>query len=94
MSRQIMYVHSFFIAFIVFLTGLMCVTLASELTTTNLGRSISGGMAAFWLARLYVQFFVYPREAWKGKRMETLLHILAIAFWTYLTAIFAFSSLG
>ena len=40
LTRQILYVHTFFIALTVFLMGLLCVTSAAELMDTPLGRRI------------------------------------------------------
>src|SRR5690349_8187594 len=87
-DRQIMYVHSFFIAFAVFLVGLLCLTSASELIGTPLGKRISLGLGIFWGARLIIQFFGYSSKLWKGKTFETTVHIVLALFWTYLTIIF------
>jgi hypothetical protein len=87
-NRQLMYVHSFFIALVVFLTGLLCVSSANELITTNLGKKISLGLGIFWAIRLFVQFFVYSPALWKGKRFETGMHILFSILWTYLSIVF------
>lgn len=87
-NRQMMYVHAFFIAFIVFLIGLLCLTSATELTTTNFGKRISLGLGIFWATRLFFQFFVYSQLLWKGKKFETTVHILFAALWTYLSVIF------
>jgi hypothetical protein len=87
-NRQMMYVHAFFIAFIVFLIGLLCLTSATELTTTNFGKRISLGLGIFWGTRLFFQFFVYSQSLWKGKNFETTVHILFAALWTYLCVIF------
>lgn len=87
-NRQMMYVHAFFIAFIVFLMGLLCLTSATELTTTNLGKRISLGLGIFWTTRLFVQLFVYSQLLWKGKKLETTVHILFAILWTYLSAEF------
>ncbi|MFZ1676505.1 MAG: hypothetical protein WAT91_04475, partial [Saprospiraceae bacterium] len=43
MNRQMMYVHSFFIAFTVFLMGVLCLTSVTDLIHTTLGRRISLG---------------------------------------------------
>lgn len=88
MNRQMMYVHSFFIAFIVFLMGVLCITCSNELTETELGKKISLGLCLFWTARLFMQFFIYSSKLWKGKRFETTIHILASIFWAYLSIIF------
>lgn len=88
MNRQLMYVHSFFIALVVFLTGLLCLSSANELINTNLGKKISLGLGIFWAIRLFVQFFGYSPALWKGKRFETGMHILFSMFWTYLSTVF------
>jgi hypothetical protein len=87
-NRQMMTVHTFFIALIVFLMGLLCLTSTTELIETRLGKTISLGLGLFWTARLFIQFFVYSRELWKGKTFETLIHILFSGLWIYLSIIF------
>jgi hypothetical protein len=87
-NRQMMMVHTFFIALIVLLIGLLCLTSSSELTATNLGKKISLGLAIFWTTRLFIQFFAYSSKLWKGKRFETTIHIVFIFLWTYLSSIF------
>jgi hypothetical protein len=89
MNRQMMYVHSFFIAFVVFLIGLLCVTSSVPLISTPLGQRIALALAIFWGARLFVQFFGYSPKIWRGKTFETAIHILAVLFWTYVTVVFA-----
>jgi hypothetical protein len=88
MNRQMMTVHTFFIALTVFLMGLLCVTSAADLVETNLGRKISLGLGAFWTIRLFCQLFIYSPKLWKGKTMETTVHILFTGLWIYLSAIF------
>src|SRR6476619_3910207 len=75
LTRQIMYVHTLFIALVVFLMGLLCVTSADELVSTTLGKRVSLCMGIFWTTRLLVQFFGYSSELWKGKPFETGVHI-------------------
>lgn len=87
-NRQMMTVHTFFIALMVFLMGLLCLTSASELITTKLGKRISLGLAAFWFIRLLIQFFGYSTALWKGKKFETAMHILFSLFWAYLSVVF------
>jgi len=90
MNRQMMLVHTFFIAFTVFLMGLLCLTSASELINTNLGRKLSLGFGLFWTARFLIQFFVYSKDLWKGKGFETAVHILFSILWAYFSIIFLF----
>lgn len=87
-NRQIMVVHTFFIALTVFLMGLLCVTSSNELIYTNLGKKISLGLGIFWTIRLLVQFFGYSTTLWKGKRFETMIHVLFIFLWSYFSLIF------
>jgi len=93
-NRQIMYVHSFFIALTVFLMSLLCLTSTQELVTTSFGRRISLGLGIFWGCRLIVQFFGYSSNAWRGKTFETFIHILFSLFWAYLTGVFFLTASG
>jgi hypothetical protein len=87
-TREILYVHTFFIALTVLLMGLLCLSSADRLLTTTLGQRICLGLALFWTTRLGFQFFGYSSDLWKGKRFETIVHILFSGLWLYLSAIF------
>jgi hypothetical protein len=87
-NRQMMTVHTFFIALTVFLIGLLCVTSASELIETSLGKKISLGLAVFWTIRLFTQIFIYSPKLWKGKTFETIVHVLFTIFWAYMSLVF------
>ena len=87
-NRQLMTVHTFFVALTVFLMGLLCFTSSDEIINTNLGKKIAFGLAIFWTVRLLVQFFGYSSKLWKGKKLETSMHILFTILWIYLSFIF------
>ncbi|TDL99868.1 MAG: hypothetical protein C4K58_01050 [Flavobacteriaceae bacterium] len=87
-NRQMMTVHTFFIAFTVFLMGLLCLTSAKELVETVLGKKIALGFGIFWIVRLFIQFFGYSAELWKGKTFETSMHVLFSILWAYLSFVF------
>jgi hypothetical protein len=87
-NRQVMWIHTFFIALMVLLTGLLCLLSAPELISTSLGKKISLGLGLFWTVRLLTQFFGYSSSLWKGKRFETIMHILFSMLWVYLSIIF------
>lgn len=87
-TRQILYVHTFFIGFIVLLMGLLCLSYSHELIYDPFGRVISLGLFAFWLTRLIFQFLVYSPKTWQGKRFETAMHIIFSAVWLYFTSVF------
>lgn len=92
-NRQIMIVHTFFIALTVLLIGLLCVFYNQELNETNLGKTITFGLAIFWTIRLFFQLFVYSPKLWKRKTFETSVHILFTVFWTYMSSVFFIASL-
>jgi hypothetical protein len=94
LSRQIMYVHTFFVALIVFLMGVLCFTSAPDLINTSLGKRVCLGLGVFWGLRLLIQFFGYSSELWRGKRLETSIHIIFSALWVYLTATFLIATLS
>ncbi len=87
-NRQMMVVHTFFIALTVFLMGVLSLLYSAELVTLPFGRVISLGIGIFWLVRLFFQFFVYSKDLWKGKRFETIMHILFAITWVYLAAVY------
>lgn len=87
-NRQMMQVHTFFIALTVFLMGLLCISSANDLINTPLGQRIALGFAFFWAIRLVFQLFVYSPLLWRGKKFETLVHIVFTLFWVYLVGVF------
>lgn len=89
LSRQIMYVHTLFIALMIFLMGVLCVTSTDELISIPLGRRVCLGLALFWITRLLIQFFGYSSELWKGKVFETAMHVTFTILWIYLTGSYA-----
>lgn len=91
-NRQMMTVHTFFIALVVLLMGLLCLTSSTELIETPLGRKVSLGLALFWIARLFFQLFIYSPKLWKDKKFETTVHIIFTLLWLYLSSIFSLVS--
>lgn len=92
-NKQMMLVHTFFVALTVFMMGFLCVSFSYDLVETNFGKIISTGFGIFWLIRLLIQFFGYSSKLWKGKRFETTVHIIFSIFWSYCSFIFLFVGL-
>lgn len=88
-NRQMMVIHTLFIALAVLLLGVLCVIAGDELVNTTLGKKVSLGMGLFWGARFVVQFFGYSSELWKGKRFETIVHVLFSLLFGYMSVVFA-----
>lgn len=93
-NRQIMKVHTLFIALTVLLMGILCLSSAADLVATPLGRRIALGLAIFWFFRLVIQFFGYSSELWRGKPFETAVHVLFGGFFCYVTVILALVAFG
>jgi hypothetical protein len=87
-NRQMMFVHTFFIAVVLLLMGILCLSSSQELVKTPFGKRIALGMGIFWLLRLLVQFFWYSSTTWKGKKFETIIHIVFSILWTYMSFLF------
>lgn len=87
-NKQMMTVHTFFVALTVFMMGILCLTSSTELIETNLGKTICFGFGVFWLLRLFFQFFIYSSQLWKGKSFETIVHVIFSILWTYLSFVF------
>ena len=87
-NQEMMYVHAFFIAFTVLLMGLICIFCSNDLLYTRLGNRLLLGLFVFWMVRLFFQFFVYSPALWKGKRFETIMHVLFSLLWVYLSLVF------
>jgi hypothetical protein len=87
-NRQMMYVHTFFIAFVVFSMGVFCLTSYKEMIETSVGKKVALGFGIFWVLRLLIQFFGYSSQLWKGKTFETIVHIIFSLLWIYLSTIF------
>jgi hypothetical protein len=94
LNRQIMQVHSLFIAILLLLVGLLCVTSSTLLADTPLGRRLCWGLAAFWAARLLAQLFWYSPQLWRGKTFETAVHVVATLTWFYFSLVFVLAATG
>jgi hypothetical protein len=94
LTRQIHYIHTFFIALIVLLNGLLYLTCTKDLLTTALGHRISLGFFIFWACRLILQFFGYSSSLWRGKPFETAMHVLFSLLWLFLTLVFGVAAFG
>lgn len=92
LTRQVFFVHSFFIGLVVALFGALSFFYADALLQpTRLNRAILAGMATFWLCRLLAQFFAYHSAIWRGDRFRTFMHVAFTLLWCYVSAIYVIS---
>jgi hypothetical protein len=87
-NRQIMYVHTFFIALLLLLMGVLCITSTDDLVSSQLGTKITLGFSVFWFIRLLIQFFGYSSILWRGKIFETFIHVVFSVMWMYMSIVF------
>jgi hypothetical protein len=86
-TRRVFFVHTFFIGLGVTLSGAGSLLYADALLRPGaLSRAVLAGLAAFWLCRLFTQFFVYDASIWRGDRFRTAMHIVFSLLWIYVTA--------
>ena len=78
--REVFHVHAWFITITLVIFGVVTIRFAGELAagTNDLGRWLAAGIGVFWLIRLLMQFFYYNSSHWRGKRAETIVHIVLI----------------
>jgi hypothetical protein len=93
-NRQIMIVHTIFIALIVFLIGILSIFKSDELIYNPFGKIISLGIGFFWFVRLLIQFFGYSSSLWKGKRFETFIHLLFSFMWIYFSSVYLWNGIN
>ncbi len=88
-NSSIFLVHAFFICVVLVLMGLPALFAPQVfLERTEAGLWMSWSLALFWGIRMFVQWFVYPSTLWRGKRLETAMHIWFSFVWIALTAVF------
>jgi hypothetical protein len=90
LTRQVFWVHTGFIVLVVAGFGALSLVCAEALSVrSTLARAVLGGLALFWLARWFCQFFVYSPSLWRGHRRRTLAHVSFSLLWSYLAGVYA-----
>lgn len=69
-NKQMMYVHTFFIAVTTLLIGVLCALCAKDLVTTFFGQKIAFGLALFWVMRLFFQFLFIQKNFGEVKYLK------------------------
>jgi len=89
-NASIFRVHTFFICFVLVMMGLPCLVDPSVfLESSRAGAWLAWSFSVFWTIRLFFQWFVYPRDLWRGKKMETIVHAWFTIVWLSLSVLFA-----
>jgi hypothetical protein len=89
LTRQIFWVHCFFICLVLALMGALAVYDPQALIArSQLGLYVTGGISLFWTTRLVFQWFVYDSSLWRGKRFETAMHVVFSGVWVFYVLIY------
>lgn len=95
LNRQILHVHLFFIALVVFMNGLLFVGWPHLLLRSEpLSKVVLTGIGVFWSIRLGFQLFVFDHRLWRGDGLRTAIHLASILLWLYLAGICFAAVLG
>ena len=88
--REVFHVHAWFITITLVIFGVVTFRFAGELAagTNDLGRWLAAGIGIFWLIRWLMQFFYYNSSHWRGKRAETIVHIVLIFLYGSLAGVY------
>ncbi len=91
-NGQIFLVHSFFVALVLLLMGVLLFFFTETLLSPSLlARLVLGGLLIFWSCRLVIQLFVYDSGLWKGNKLYTLIHISFTFLWVYFVVVLAYA---
>ena len=94
LTRDVFFVHNFFIGLGVVLGGAASFFCANDLLRPGtLSRAVLAGMATFWLCRLVAQFVAYDHAIWQGDRFRTFMHVACSLLWCYITATYGIAFL-
>jgi hypothetical protein len=99
LTRQVSYVHTYFIGLMCGLFGLAGTVLAGDLgragpaagPSDRTAAAILVAAVAVWGSRLVAQVVVFDPALWRGSVPTVLGHVAFVALWTYLTAVFAWA---
>jgi len=92
MTRQVSYVHTYFIGLMCGLFGLVAVLMPGELLSADqLAVPVLVGALVVWGSRLLVQLFVFDPALWRGRTLTVLGHCAFVTLWSYLTLVFAWA---
>lgn len=87
-NKQMMQAHTFFIALLLLLLGILCITSYHDLTHTQLGKKLCLGIGLFWAIRFIYQIVGYSSILWEKKRFETSVHLIFLFIWSFLSYTF------
>ena len=94
LSRHLIWTHGAFIVLTIVGFGAVSVANARELAAgSGLARSFCGFVAAFWLARLAIQLFLFDPKPYLTRTVLKVGYHALTAVFVYLSAVFGWAAL-
>ena len=94
LSRHLVWTHGVFVVLVIIAFGLISVFGAADLATgSRLARLVCGFIAAFWLARLGIQLFLFDATPFLTSRWLKLGYHGLTAVFTYLGLVYGWAAL-
>lgn len=88
-NASIFHVHTFFICLVLVMMGLpSLIDPQVFLEKSSAGVWLAWSVSAFWFIRLYFQWFIYQKDLWRGKRLETFVHWWFTFVWAALACLY------
>jgi hypothetical protein len=92
LTRQVSYVHTYFIGLMCGLFGLVAIFLARDLLAPDrLAPAVLLGAVAVWGSRLVIQLWVFDPSLWRGRSLTVLGHVAFVTLWGYETVVFGWA---
>jgi hypothetical protein len=93
LTRQLIWVHGFYIVMLIIAFGLGTLMLADEMIAgTVLGRALCGFIALFWAVRLGLQLTFFDMKAHLTSRLLRLGERTLTVTFTYFTAVYTWAA--
>jgi hypothetical protein len=92
LTRQVSYVHTYFIGLMCGLFGLAAVLLTPDLLAPDrMSTAVLVAAVAVWGSRLVVQLWVFDSVLWRGSALTVGGHLAFVVLWSYLTFVFVWA---
>lgn len=89
LTRRILHLHTFFIAVMCVLLGLVPLVLTDELLAPDrLGTAVLVAECAFWGIRWCAQFVAFPAAIWRSSRLYVVGYLGTAGLWTWVVVVF------
>jgi hypothetical protein len=96
LMREVFHVHSWFISFTLLIFAVLTWRFAPEFATGALPMAswLAGGIAAFWLFRMILQFAYYSSSHWRGRIGRTIIHVCCLLVYGGMGVVYLTAALG